>query len=106
MKDKIKEQAKIWAEPFKDEYQGAAETSFESGAEFALNHCVHGEYILVHIDELKPPMSIDFTISDPLLVFDKDRRFIGTDRYNIKLERWLISRETAKYWLKKISHGK
>ncbi len=59
---------------------------------------------LTHIDEKKPPQGdTKITLSKHVVVYDKNKSFIGTDVYNLKLNRWLMNRETAKYWLEEVT---
>ena len=57
---------------------------------------------LIDISVTKPPQgAIKDNISIAVMVYDENKVFIGTDHYNLHLDRWLISRETAKYWSRK-----
>ncbi len=58
-------------------------------------------FVLTDINTEKPPKSKKQDISINVLVFDANEQFIGRDSYNLKLNRWLLSRGTVKYWGKK-----
>ena len=60
-------------------------------------------FVLVHIDEELPPEKENGLSDSNILTFNSRKVFLGQDTYNHKLKRWLISRDTAKYWLKKVS---
>ena len=54
-------------------------------------------FVLVSTEEYTPPnMKL-------VMVFNKNKHFIGEDKYNRKLKRWVIFRDSAKYWLKQIA---
>jgi hypothetical protein len=58
------------------------------------------KFELVHIDDEKPPVGRRNHLSDEVLVFNAKKAFLCEDTYNLNLNRWLICRDTAKYWLK------
>jgi hypothetical protein len=58
------------------------------------------EFVKVIGNEDPPPSGSSKNISKTVLVFNKDKKFIGMDSYNHKLKRWMIFRENAVYWLK------